>query len=310
MQVSVTGPIDPALSATKRILLAPFDLVKWFKLGFCAFLASLASNCAGGNNGLSFRGGGADTRRATYWVEDNGALVLIVAAIGLMVGLALYVLFIWLQSRGRFMFVDGVVKDRGAVAEPWRSYKAEGDRLFRASMIIYIGFVFAWLAVAGISIFLAWGDLATGTFGSHALTIALLGGGSLLVLAIAAAIVDTLLNDFVVPAMYARRCSFGDAWDAMSREVLRDRTGTIVLYLLMKLLIAIASAVLTIGLVCVTLCIAACFLAIPYVGTVVLLPLFVFQRCYSLYFLQQFGGRWDLFASAVGEPNGDALTDA
>ena len=33
--------------------------------------------------------------------------------------------------------------------------------------------------------------------------------------------------------------------------------------------------------------IAACFIAIPYVGTVLMLPLFVFGRSYSLYFLDQ-----------------------
>ena len=32
--------------------------------------------------------------------------------------------------------------------------------------------------------------------------------------------------------------------------------------------------------------------AIPYLGTVILLPLFVFLRCYSLCFLEQFGPSW------------------
>ncbi len=39
MALSVTNPISAALDRTKRILFKPFDIGKWFVLGFCAFLA-------------------------------------------------------------------------------------------------------------------------------------------------------------------------------------------------------------------------------------------------------------------------------
>ena len=35
--------------------------------------------------------------------------------------------------------------------------------------------------------------------------------------------------------------------------------------------------------------------AIPYVGTVILLPLFVFAEAYPLYFIEQFGPEWQVF---------------
>ena len=44
-----------------------------------------------------------------------------------------------------------------------------------------------------------------------------------------------------------------------------------------------------------TCCIAGCFLAIPYIGTVLLLPVLVFTRAYSLHFLAQFGPDYDVF---------------
>ena len=34
---------------------------------------------------------------------------------------------------------------------------------------------------------------------------------------------------------------------------------------------------------------------LPYVGTVLLLPVLMFKRCYSLYFLAQFGRDYDVF---------------
>ncbi len=40
MKISVTDPISPAIERTKFVLFRPFDIGKWFKLGFCAVLVS------------------------------------------------------------------------------------------------------------------------------------------------------------------------------------------------------------------------------------------------------------------------------
>jgi hypothetical protein len=46
---------------------------------------------------------------------------------------------------------------------------------------------------------------------------------------------------------------------------------------------------------CFTCCCLACILAIPVVGTVAVLPLLVFKRAYSLYYLRQYGMHLDVF---------------
>ena len=46
---------------------------------------------------------------------------------------------------------------------------------------------------------------------------------------------------------------------------------------------------------CCTCCCAACLFALPYVGTVILLPVHVFIRSYSLYYLAQYGRELDVF---------------
>ena len=46
--VSVTLPISPAIERVKLLLFRPFDLGKWFAIGFCAWLATL------GQHGFSF----------------------------------------------------------------------------------------------------------------------------------------------------------------------------------------------------------------------------------------------------------------
>ena len=50
-----------------------------------------------------------------------------------------------------------------------------------------------------------------------------------------------------------------------------------------------------------TLVCTCCLVIVPYVGTVILLPLHVFVRSYSLCFLAQFGPDYAPFASMTGE---------
>jgi hypothetical protein len=55
-------------------------------------------------------------------------------------------------------------------------------------------------------------------------------------------------------------------------------------------------------LVVLTCCIAACLLAIPYLGTVAMLPVLVFFRAYPIHFLAQFGDTYDVFQAARPAP--------
>ena len=51
-RVSVIDPVTPAIDRVKLILFRPFDLGKWFVIGFCAWLAYLGT---GGGGGGGFR---------------------------------------------------------------------------------------------------------------------------------------------------------------------------------------------------------------------------------------------------------------
>jgi hypothetical protein len=42
---------------------------------------------------------------------------------------------------------------------------------------------------------------------------------------------------------------------------------------------------------------------LPYLGTVILLPLYVFNRAYVLAFIEQFGPSWQLFRRENAEPS-------
>jgi len=135
-------------------------------------------------------------------------------------------------------------------------------------------------------------DIRARMFGPAATSGLIVGICGFIAVAIVSGVVNLFLNDFVVPIMYRRRIGVLAAWRSFRDELLAGHIGSFVLYVLFKILLGIAIALVTLLLICFTLCIAA----IPYLGShVLLLPLHVFERSYSLYFLEQFGPEWQFF---------------
>jgi hypothetical protein len=108
-EISVAEPVSPALERVKRVLFRPFDLGKWFIIGFCAWLAQLGEGGFGGNynfgphqgtnSGDSFR---HSFERARDYVLDNLNWIVPLAAGLVVIFLSLWLLFLWLNSRGKF----------------------------------------------------------------------------------------------------------------------------------------------------------------------------------------------------------------
>ena len=128
MNISVIDPITPAWNHMVRILFKPFEFKKWMLLGFCAFLAQCgegAGSGSGSNSSNSSNRQDFDFDTAKQWVESNMGLVvgIVIGSFTLLIVIALLVN--WLSSRGKFMLLDGIVKNRAAVSEPWTEFKTE-----------------------------------------------------------------------------------------------------------------------------------------------------------------------------------------
>jgi len=308
--VSVVEPLTPAIERIKTILFRPFDLGKWFVIGFCAWLAELGKP-KGGRVEVRERGplgrvpepeevvewakDGIETAR--IFIEENMHWILPVAIVGAVVVIILWLLLMWLSSRGRFMFLHCVVENKAEVAIPWNKFSRHANSLFVFRIVVGLINIVA-VAVAILAGILLFAGAAMSGSGVAAVLIVV----SIFILMIALGIVLFLIQkfttDFVVPIMFLRRESCSAAWREFL-AVLTANSGRFVLYVLFQIAIWIVIMFLIIALICVTCCCAACILGIPYVGTVLLLPILVFQRSYSLYYLRQYGPAFDIFG-AVG----------
>jgi len=302
--ISVTLPIDRAISRTRNMLFTPFDLEKWFVLGFCAFLAGLVEAGGGGFNVRSPMPqhykmpqlGGFE--QASAWLMGHLPLVVGLGLGLLVLVIALTTLFQWLGSRGQLMFLDGVIHDRAAVVEPWQRFRDLGNDLFVFRFLLglcSLG-VFALLGFLGWSI--ARPDIAAHQFGSAALLALVVAGGPALLVVLALLLVSLLLGDFIVPLMYHLNIRTGQAFGVLWKEIIPGHGGSFVLFYLMKLVLTVAAGLIVVLGTCCT----CCLLALPYLGSVAFLPLWVFFRSYSLYFLEQFGEDWRLLEGPTIQP--------
>ena len=309
---SVIEAIPAAFRRMARTLFQPFDVRKWFVLGFCAWLANLgeggggpnANFGGGGGPGGGPGGGGGGFEAFGDWLQEYLAVIVLVAAIIFLVVLAIGLLILWLSSRGKFMFVDGVVYNRGAVVEPWRRYRQLANSLFgfRVAYGLVVLFVLAVIGVACLG--LAWIDIVRGEFGAAALAAIGIGVVTFIPLVLVANVISSLLNDFVVPVMYLRGRRVLAAWGIFWRELGRGHLWPLVLFYLMKIALGMGIGIA----VLVATCLTCCLTALPYLGTVILLPVFVFMRCYSLCFIEQYGPEWLVFADQPAAPQGPADT--
>jgi hypothetical protein len=296
MDIEFFAPLGRAFDRMKRALFQPFDLRKWFVVGFAAFLAGLTDARSGGgfwgNPAGKHKGGDpGEIFRMPYEIWDwivrhPGGMIAI--AVLLLVIIAIGIALAWVSARAKFVFLDNVVRDHALIARPWREYVREGNSFFLWNLVL--GVVVALISIPYLVFcFLSLKALYESTSSGAVLIVpGILYGLGMMVIFFLFGFVALMLKDFVLPIMY------------------RDRTGTLpaarkfmtilgpnllhfigYALLLFFLILGIGAAVLLAG--CVTCCIGFVILMIPYIGAVVLLPVSYTLRAFSVEFLQQFG---------------------
>ena len=298
-QISVIDPISPAIEWVKTILFRPFDLGKWFVIGFCAWLAYLGE---GGGPNFNFGGqqrygsGGEAFHNAKEVLIENLYWILPVAITVTIVIIIIGFVITWLRSRGRFMFLHCVALNKAEVVIPWHKFKKQGNSLFLFRIVLglisfaIVMLLIAMLVVIGILLFAGGGrPNPIGIILMILLAICLI-----IPTAIIFGLIGKFTQDFVVPIMFLRKGTCMAAW----REfwpLLTGNKGKFTIYILFQIVIALAIGIIIMACVCITCCCLGCILAIPYIGTVLMLPILIFDRSYSLLYLRQYGPGFDVF---------------
>jgi hypothetical protein len=197
------------------------------------------------------------------------------------------------------MFVHCVAGNVAEVAVPWKKFSRHGNSLFAFKIILSIvGFLALTipivLAVAACITLHATGLTLAGVAGVIA------AGLVVFWIAVAILLVGKFTDDFVVPIMFLQTSSVVAGWRTFL-AILGVNKARMFLYILFQIVISIIIGLIIfiifiVGCCC---CCASILLLVPYIGTVILLPLIAFKRAYSLFYFSQFGPQFDVFGKPV-----------
>ena len=300
---SVPSPVDAARTAWQRTRASLFPIRpgKWFALGLLAFL----DQC-----GRTFRGGGGPggggrfqpgeppwsgswtswteaVQRAAEWLSAHAAAVAVGTLAAVLAFALVAAVVLWINARGVFMYAEAVATDRCDLGRLWSENARAASSYFGWSLGLSLAGLFALLLALGLSatavVAFASGRLAGsgGVLAAAALAPVVL----LLLLALpAVALAALALRDFVAPLQLATGLPCAAA-ARLLESLAVAQPGAFVLYLLLKLLIVVASGVV----IAVGGCLTCCVGFLPVVMQAVFQPLFHFERGFSIELLRQMG---------------------
>ncbi|MBN1301325.1 MAG: hypothetical protein JW995_08920 [Melioribacteraceae bacterium] len=303
--VRYAEPLSDGWNLMKKALFKPFDIKKWFIVGFTAFLAGL-TDCAGGGGGNYKSDYHFDAYDFFHFPETaydwllNNMFWTVFIIFGIIVVIGLIVLFTWLSSRGKFAFLNNVVHDKMEVVKPWYEYSSEGNSLFLWRLVYGLVVFMLMLGYFITGFIIAYNIYSDEGFtGSYAMVI-VLGLLALLATLVIFAYIESFLDNFIVPIMYRNKIGAVEAWRNFL-ELFTKNMGAFLLFGLFKLGLVIALIIAIIIAGFFTCCMGFILLIIPYIRDVVLLPFSYTFRAFSLYFLEQFGEQYKIFPTIPAE---------
>lgn len=294
-----------AFARMTALLFRPFDPVRWFSIGFCAWLAYLGTQSTVNLQHVGEASAGGFKQQADRLID---ALLLLPEQPAKLAGAGFAVLFgllfalwmCWVRSRGDFMFLHRWYRPDAPVRACWLASRSGGRALFgwRVLFFLVAAALFALHAALAYSRVLK-PYLDAGRIWQPALLPPVAGcvtGLALLLMAVQ--LVAHLTQAFVVPLMYWSGCGAARAWGIVLTLVNRHPFALIGYLVCGMFCWSVAVfAILAFGLM--TCCIGFIPLILPYLNAVLLLPVTLFFRGYAVCFLNQW--RPDLVPAAEGE---------
>jgi hypothetical protein len=195
------------------------------------------------------------------------------------------------------MFLHCVATNKSEVKVPWHKFRKHGNSLFLFRIVLgLIGLAAVAVPILGIVLFIIM-ITAKAAPAIVFVPIIIILGLTFFIFAIVMSLIMKFTYDFVVPIMFLRTASCVAGWREFL-TILAVNKARLALYILFQIVISIViGTIIFIGF-CIgcCLCCISVLLLIPYIGTVILLPIFVFKQAYPLYYLRQFGPGFDVFS--------------
>jgi hypothetical protein len=283
--------VQPAyLLARDALFQRPFPIRRWLSLGFILLLESLTV-AVGTQSILSadafspiewMRNTVREVSGLLQWSVDNMIFAALLAVIVIPIVLAVGTLLFWLSSRGQVMLVRSVIERDFRIGGLWIRSIPQSRQVFRFLVAFDGAFVLVIFAILLLLIVqsLSLSDGARVVFWTMLRTVY-----PILLLAMPLGLVFWLVNvflrDMIIPLMVRYDLTIMEAWSRLA-DIARTNFMTLIGYILVRtaIMIIIFYSVYVVGFLTVFIGL------LPYVSQVLLGPLHLFDRAYSLYVLE------------------------
>lgn len=320
--MNLIDPLSVAWQAVSKQLFQNFRFGKWFALGFSAWLANIlignTGNCSfpvdiintllkvnarsDSSSALTAHWpqflasssvpGQATTPDFSQLLGGSSAMlgfILVVVIVGVLVGLAIGLVMLWVGCRGQFMLLDNVLHNRDAVIKPWKEFRKHGNSLFLPFLLLGGGNIILVFAV----VIAAVAFIEVPGLGSSIETWVWIVLGLVCLLSVALVVLAAILLMLVreVGSVWMYR-NGGTAWDAMRRimALSMERPVDVFLYVVARIALGLIFLIIIV-IIGVATC---CFGFLPYLNTVLTLPINVFRVVYNVELVAQFGAEFDV----------------
>jgi hypothetical protein len=232
--------LNPAFEHAKTQLFRPFRIGQWTRLAFVGLFAGEMSSGGGCNFNVPAHTGDAHRHFLLSGPPNWAWLVPVVIAMLIAVPI-LWLLFLYISSRMRFVLFDSVIAKKCEIRRMWRERRGPALQFFVWQI------VFSLVTLAGLVVLVGIPALAgflLGWFTAPREHLApLILGGIVLFFVLVAWFAAVLLahvftKDFVVPQMALENVSAFEGWRRLWKMLLEEKGG----YAGMKLVMAIGAA--------------------------------------------------------------------
>ena len=243
--------VGNAFDRMSDTLFRPFRFDVWAKLALIVFLAGELGG--GGNfNGISNLRNHPHSQDSTPLrfpplTHEKLVLFATIAAVIAVVLFAFFAVFAYLNARSRFVLMDSVIARDCSLSQMWTRWRIPANGYFLFN--IAVGLVsFSVFAAVGLMVVRALSR--AGVFSGRNVDIfqlfTLLAAplAMFLTCALVVALVNVFAKDFVVPIMGFEGRSLGNACDRLA-GIVRAEPGAFTLYIVAKIVLSIAGAIIS-----------------------------------------------------------------
>lgn len=252
MPVSAVDCVQPAIQHARDQLFRPFRFGQWSRLALVGFLAAELHTC---NFNLKFPFPQHPRRTQEFaafpfpGVHLDPAriaqLAVLITAL-MVIGVIFFVIFLYLNSVFRFILFDSVIRKHCSISEAWSRWHRAGRRYFVWQLVFMITEFLALGVLIGVPVacaaVLGWFRNVDQHIGRTVLGVFLLVVLFLVFLLIVV-VVQLLAKDFLVPIMALEEVDFADGWAKLT-ALIRPEPGRFAIYLLLKIVLSVAAAIL------------------------------------------------------------------